>query len=159
MDKVLIFLNNLGIQYKIHEHPAVFTVAEADQYYKDIDGGKSKNLFLRNKNKSNYYLVILEGSKRLDLDALRTTLNESKLSFASSEDLKNFLGLTPGAVSPFGLISDKAKQVKVIIDQDLWDNERLHYHPNVNTATLELSRNDFKKFLDYCGNTVTFTKI
>lgn len=159
MDQVLAYLKNLGIEYKLHEHPAVFTVAEADQYYKDVDGGKSKNLFLQNKNKSNYYLVILEGTKRLEIDALRANLNESKLSFASPQKLKEFLGLTPGSVSPFGLINDKEKRVKVVIDEDLWKYDRLHYHPNVNTATLELSRNDFKKFLDSCGNTIMFTKI
>ena len=159
MDPVLQILKSLGIEYVIHEHPAVYTVAEAEQYYGDVKGGKSKNLFLRNKNKSNYYLVILEGSKRLDLDALKATLNESKLSFASPEELKEFLGLTPGSVSPFGLINDKEKRVKVVIDEGLWGHERLHYHPNINTATLELSRDDFKKFLDSCGNTVTFSKI
>ena len=159
MNQILEVLKKLGIEYVLQEHPAVFTVDEADPYYKNLKGGKSKNLFLRNRNKSAYYLAIVEASKRVDLKALGTLLSESKLSFASPEDLKIILGLTPGAVSPFGLINDTEKKVNVIIDQDLWKYDRLHYHPNVNTATVELSRDDFQKFLDHCGNPVRFVTL
>ncbi len=159
MDKVLGVLKSLNIPYDLHEHPAVFTVAEADPYYQDSSGGKSKNLFLRNRNKSKYYLVIIESSKRINLESLAKNLSEVKLSFASPEDLKNILGLTPGSVSPFGLINDTEKKTTVIIDRDLWKYDRLHYHPNVNTATVELSRDDFKKFLDHCGNPIEFLSL
>ncbi len=159
MTDLLKTLDSLGIQYVRHTHPAVFTVAQAKQHYGNIKGGDSKNLFLRNKTKSKYYLVLVESSKRLDLATLQNTLGELKLSFASSEDLQKFLGLTPGAVSPFGLINDVEKKVIVIIDSDLWKHDILHFHPNVNTETFELSRADFKKFLDWRGNEIQFISL
>lgn len=159
MDSVLKTLKDLGITYTLHEHPAVYTVAEAEQYYRDLKGGKSKNLLLRNKKGDAFYLVVLEASKQLNFNKLAEILNEKRLGFASPENLKDLLVLTPGSVSPFGLINDKEKKVRVVIDQDLWKYDRLHYHPNVNTATVELARDDFKKFLDWCGNQVIFAQI
>ncbi len=156
MNDIYEILEQLGIQYIRHEHPAVYTCEEADKYYKNIPGGKSKNLFLRNKKGNQYYLLIVEGSKKVDLKKLSDLVSESKLGFASPERMMKYLGLTSGAVSPFGLINDTEKRVIVVIDKNLWKYDRLHFHPNVNTATLELSRDDFQKFLDWRGNEVKF---
>ena len=147
-------LNQLNIEYIKHDHPAVYTCEEAEKYYGNIKGGKSKNLFLRNKKGDKHYLLVMEAEKRVDLKGLGMKLNESKLSFASEERLMKYLGLTKGAVSPFGLINDEGKVVTVVVDNDLMKHDYLHYHPNVNTATLELSREDFKKFLEEMGNKI-----
>jgi Ala-tRNA(Pro) deacylase len=152
-------LQKLDIPYIKHEHPAVYTCEEAEKYYKDIKGGKSKNLFLRNKKSDKFYLVIIESDKKLDLKKLGELLDESKLSFASSEQLMEHLGLAPGSVSPFGLVNNASKDVVVVIDSNLWKYDRLHYHPNTNTATLEISRDDFGKFLKWCGNKIIFLDI
>jgi len=69
------------------------------------------------------------------------------------------LGFTKGAVLPFGLINDKEKQATIVIDQELWNAEKLHFHPNVNTTTLAFKQGDFKKFLDWCGNKVKVIKL
>ena len=159
MQNIYQILDDLGILYKKHEHRAIFTCEEAEEVYADIPGGHSKNLFIRNKKGSRHYLVIIESHKTVDLDSLRETLNESKLGFASPERLRKYLDVTPGSVTPFGLIYDTEKAVTVIVDSDLMKHNILHYHPGVNTATLEIARDDFKSFLDWTGNTVRFVAL
>lgn len=159
MKDIYKILENLGIKYEKHEHPAVFTSQEAAEYDRGIEGGKSKNLFLRNNKGDRHYLVIIESMKRADLEKLASSLNESKLSFASPERLLKHLGVTPGSVSPFGLINDTGRNVQVVIDKKLMKYERLCFHPNINTATIVISTNDFRKFLDFTGNRVTYLKL
>lgn len=145
-------LDELKIAYVKHEHPAVFTCEEADVHCAKIPGGKSKSLFLRNRKGETHYLVVMEAAKKLDMKKLTQLLGESKISFASEDRLQKYLKLTPGSVSPFGLINDVNKEVIVILDQDLLKYDRLSYHPNINTATLELSREDVQKFLKFTEN-------
>lgn len=124
MEKVLETLNILGIVYEKYDHPAVFTVEEADAHYKDFYAGKSKNIFIRNQKKDHYYLIVLESSKRINMKEVSAALGERPMSFASPDDLKKYLDLTPGSVSPFGLINNAEKNVKVIIDTDLMKYEK-----------------------------------
>jgi len=99
-------LDALGISYERHEHPAVFTAADASQFWDPIPGVQCKNLFLRNKKGDRHYLVVVEIGKRVDLKDLVRTVADDRLSFGSAERLMAELGLTPGSVSPFGLIND-----------------------------------------------------
>ncbi len=152
--KVYDYLDALNIEYARHEHPPVYTVEEANQYWQGIEGGHAKNLFLRNNKGNQHYLVVLEETKTADLRSLSEKLGTSKLSFASERRLNEHLGLETGAVSPFGLINDTGKSVTVVIDRDLSEHEKVNFHPNVNTATITLNYKDFIKFLKYCGNEV-----
>jgi Ala-tRNA(Pro) deacylase len=152
-------LDGLGIRYAKREHAAAFTVEQADHLYGDLPGAHSKNLFLRNKKGDRHYLVVVRSDKRVDLRALRDVVGEATLSFASPERLLAHLGVTPGAVTPFGLINDGLRAVHVILDQDLMRVEQLNFHPNVNTATLTLARTDFERFLSHCGNPVRVVEI
>ena len=154
MENVFEFLKNLWIKYEIHKHPPVFTVEEANQYRSDIEFGKNKNLFLRNKKGNKHYLVTIDSSKNLDLESLGEGLNEKNLGFASEERLNQYLGLAKGAVSPFGLINDKEKEVIHVLDEDLLRHEKLGFHPNVNTQTIILNTKDFQKFLQSVGNKI-----
>jgi Ala-tRNA(Pro) deacylase len=154
--KVYEALESLDISYVRHEHPPVFTVEEAEKHWEDIAGAHCKNLFLRNKKGNRHYLAVLESTKRADLKALEKQLGEDRLSFASPERLMRYLGLDTGAVSPFGLLNDIQKEVRVLIDQDLQEAETVNFHPNVNTATIGLSFSDFQKFLSFCGQPVRF---
>ncbi|NQT79931.1 MAG: prolyl-tRNA synthetase associated domain-containing protein [Candidatus Aminicenantes bacterium] len=154
--KVYELLEKLGITFDRHEHPPVFTVEEAEQYWGDITGAHCKNLFLRNKKGKRHYLIILGHLKKADLKVLERQLGEDRLSFASAERLMRYLGLEEGAVSPFGLINDSQKEVQVIIDKALKEAERINFHPNVNTATVEISFVDFEKFLASCGNSIRY---
>ena len=154
--KVYEVLEKLGITFDRHEHPPVFTVEEAEQYWGDITGAHCKNLFLRNKKGKRHYLVILGHLKKADLKVLERQLGEDRLSFASAERLMRYLGLEECAVSPFGLINDSQKEVQVIIDKALKEAERINFHPNVNTATVGISFVDFEKFLASCGNSIRY---
>lgn len=157
--KVYEILKKLDISYIRHEHPPVFTVEEAERYWQGIRGAHCKNLFLRNKKGNRHYLVIIEHTKRAGLKELEGRLGEDRLSFASEDRLNRYLGLKAGSVSPFGLISDSKKEVKVIIDQDLRNSDRINFHPNVNTATVEMAYSDFEKFLSWAGNSVRYLKL
>jgi len=156
--KVHEVLDRLGIAYTRLEHPPVFTVEQAEKHWGSITGAHCKNLFLRNKKGNRHYLAILESSKSADLKALTNRLGEDRLSFASPERLMRYLGLEPGAVSPFGLINDSQKEVQVVVDQDLKNAERINFHPNVNTVTVGVDFTDFEKFLDWCGNSLLYLK-
>jgi Ala-tRNA(Pro) deacylase len=147
-------LGELGIAYTRHEHPPVATVEEAEQHWAGIDATHCKNLFLRNQKGNRHYLVVLTASKKADLKAVADQIGDGKLSFASPERLMTHLGLTPGSVSPFGLINDRAHAVRVVLDRDLKAATRLSFHPNINTVTFTVSAADFARFLDACGNTV-----
>ena len=153
-EKVYSRLDRLGIVYTCHQHPPVFTIEQASEYTRHLPGAHCKNLFLRNKKGNRHYLVILEQSQRANIRSLTEQLGEDRLSFASQERLLLYLGLESGAVSPFGLLNDEAREVCVVIDQDLKAFEQIYFHPNVNTATVGISLEDFEKFLQACGHDV-----
>lgn len=148
---VFDLLKELEIPFELHTHPPVFTVEEANRHWENISGLHCKNIFLRNKKGNLHYLVILPSDKLMDIKKLGDSLGE-RLSFASPERLMRYLGLTPGAVSPFGLINDVQKEVHVILDKDIFEAEKVNFHPNVNTATITISSDDFLKFIRKCGN-------
>jgi Ala-tRNA(Pro) deacylase len=141
------YLAKSKVNYKVHKHPAVFTVAESKniEAIQKIPGIRSKNLFLSDEN-CNFYLVCMPGEKRLNIRALEKTLGVKKLNFASSKDLKSELNLTPGSVSIFAMIN--AKNTKLILDKEIWDAEITGFHPNINTATLEIQHKDLEKFIN-----------
>jgi len=151
-------LQDLGITYTRHEHPPVATVESAQPHWAGIDATHCKNLFMRNQKGSRHYLVILKHPKRADLRSVADQIGDGKLSFASPERLMTHLGLTPGSVSPFGLINDATHDVRVFLDHDL-KSDRISFHPNINTVTLVLAFADFERFLATCGNPVKFITI
>jgi Ala-tRNA(Pro) deacylase len=158
MKEVLDFLSSHGIKFVLHEHPAVFTCAAADEHCGDIPGLACKNLLLRDQKKRRYLLVVLPAEKRVDLKALGTLVGD-KLSFASAENLMSKLGLEVGSVSPFGLLNDTAAEVELFVDREVYDADIVSFHPNVNTATLELPHDEFLKFLDVMPHDVKILNI
>ena len=147
-------LDALGIVYERHEHPAVFTADDAARFWDPIPGVQCKNLFLRNKKGDRHYLVVLEISKRADLKEIVKLVGDDRLSFGSPDRLLAHLGLTPGSVSPFGLMNNADGAVRVLLDADLKDAERLIFHPNINTASIVVSWADLERFLATRQNTV-----
>ena len=152
-------LSALAIQYELFEHPPVFTAEEAALHWATIPGAPVKNLFLRNKKGDRHYLVILGIEKQADLRQLVKVIGDDRLSFGSPERLQRYLGVTPGSVSPFGLIHDATHSVRVIVDSDLKNAERLIFHPNDNTASLTISGADFARFLERQGNAVRWVRL
>ena len=156
MREVLSRLDELGIQYELDEHGAVFTMEEISALGLDKKGMMPVNLFLRDYKGRRHFLVIHDGAKHTDLTKLREQIGCTRLSFGSDERLMKHLGLTPGSVSPFGLINNANHDVELVIDESIRGRDKLGFHPNVNTATVWISWDGFMKFVDSCGNPVRF---
>ncbi len=137
----------------------MFTSEEAAEHWAGIPATRVKNLFLRNKKGNRHYLVILEIGKQADLKHLVKLIGDDRLSFGSPERLMAALGLTPGSVSPFGLLNDPLAAVRVILDEDLRGADRLIFHPNINTASVTISVPDFVRFLGVRQNSVRWIKV
>ena len=152
-------LEALDIRFERYEHPPLASAADAAPYWADIPATHTKNLFLRNLKGTRHYLVVLELRKRADLRAVANQVGEGKLSFGSPEQLMTLLGASPGSVSPFGLIHDHAREVRVCLDEDLKTSGRISFHPNINTATLVVTFADFERFLASRGNAVQFVAL
>ena len=157
--ELYVLLNKLSIDFEYHEHPPVATIEAAKLHWKDLNSGRCKNIFFRNHKGDKHYLVILEHLRQLNIHDLERRLKQGKLTFASDQRLKKFLGVEPGSVSPFGLVNDKTHHVHVFIDEQLNDFERLSFHPNINTATLVISKKDFLNFLNHLGNSFEFIRL
>jgi Ala-tRNA(Pro) deacylase len=153
---VLARLEQLGIPFARYEHPPIATGDEGLEHWEGIDAVHCKNLFLRNQKGTRHYLVILSVSKRADLRAVAEQIGDGKLSFASPERLMTYLGVTPGSVSPFGLIHDKDHHVRVFLDREFKAAASISFHPNINTRTVVLSFADFEKYLAATWNVVRF---
>ncbi len=152
-------LDKLSIQFEYHEHPPLATIEDAKIHWKDYNSARCKNIFFRNHKGDRHYLVILEHLRQLNIRDLEKRLRQGKLTFASDKRLKKYLGLEPGSVSPFGLINDRENHVHLFIDEKLNEADRLAFHPNLNTASLVISKSDLLKFLNYTGNTYEFIRL
>ena len=151
-EAVKAFLDAHQIHYTLHEHPAVFTVAEADARANTVPGYHCKNLFIREKNTGRYYLVSLDAHKRLDFKLLKTITGSREFRFCSPDELQEKLGLTPGSVSPLGLVNDTRHEVTFLIDEEMWQAPSVSIHPNVNTASLEIPQVSFHKLVSTFEN-------
>jgi Ala-tRNA(Pro) deacylase len=155
-DQLLARLGELGIESHTVDHAPVFTVEESKGLRGQLPGGHVKNLFLRNK-KEEMWLVTVEESKRVDLKALGEKLTgatggAAKLSFGSADRLMQYLGVIPGAVTPFAVINDKGKAVRMVLDQDLLRHDVVHAHPLVNFKATALAPKDLLRFLEAEGH-------
>jgi Ala-tRNA(Pro) deacylase len=152
-------LEKLNIVFEYHEHPPLATIEDAKIHWKDYNSGRCKNIFFRNHKGNRHYLVVLEHLRQLNIKELEQRLRQGKLTFASDQRLKKYLGVEPGSVSPFGLINDRENHVHLFIDEKLNECERLAFHPNINTASLVVAKTDFLKFLSASGNSFEFIRM
>jgi Ala-tRNA(Pro) deacylase len=147
-EKVLLMLDRSNFEYRLYEHPPIFTVEDAEQHCSHVPGVHVKNLFLRNKKKTAYWLATIKEDKRVDLLALGSMLNEGRLSFVNPNDLVAMLGVQPGSVTPLAIINDHAKRVKLIFDNDLSSEKYISIHPLENTATISVKLCDLLRFIE-----------
>ncbi len=145
-DALLRFLDELGIAHSTLEHPPVFTVEEAKEVRGRVNGAHSKNLFLRNKKGAMWLVTCLE-DRDVRLKELAVAVGAKHFSFASHERLMQYLGIIPGAVSPFAVINDHAQSVQVVLDTALREIEPLNFHPLDNSRTTTLATADLGVFL------------
>lgn len=158
-ERLYAILKDLGINYEVHEHPEAPTIEIAMQYWKDMKATHCKNLFFRNHKGNRHYLVILDCLFNLQIKDLENRLHQGKLTISSEQRLIKYLGVTPGSVTPFGLINDVEDHVYVFLDTNLQNSEFISFHPLRNTASLILKFNDFKRFMEWTGNQYEFISL
>jgi len=149
------YLTEKGIAYEVTEHKAIFHMGEDTGVAFPYPGCDAKNLFLRDKKKKEYYLITVKGDKRVDLKRFRDEHGTRALTFASPEDLLALMALTPGSVTPFGLLNDAECRVRFYLDSDFFDAPgKIGVHPNENTATLWLDAADLEALIREHGTRV-----
>jgi Ala-tRNA(Pro) deacylase len=147
-DALFARLRELGIATETLQHEPVFTVEEAKRLRGELSGGHTKNLFLRNK-KGRMWLVVCLEDREIDLKALGAQLESGRLSFGSADRLMTYLGVVPGAVTPFAAINDTQGQVQVMLDRGmLAAHHRLNFHPLDNAMTTGIAPDDLVRFLE-----------
>ena len=145
-------LTELGIESRTFEHPPLFTVEESRSLRGEIPGLHSKNLFVRDRAKR-YFLIVLEEEARVDLKTLHSLIGaRGKVSFGSADALFELWGVTPGSVTPFGAINDPQGLVTVVLDARLAQAPAVSFHPLVNSRTTTLSGADLLRFLGAFGH-------
>ncbi|MBQ3103913.1 MAG: prolyl-tRNA synthetase associated domain-containing protein [Oscillospiraceae bacterium] len=149
------YLKEKNIDVQITEHPAVYTVAEAEALTLPHSECSAKNLFLRDDKKRNYYLFTLPYSRAVSIKALQTAISSRSLQFASEKDLMAILQLEKGSVTPLGLLHDTAKDVHFYLDAAFRDSY-INIHPNENTATLTMRTCDLARLLEERGIKVNY---
>ncbi len=154
------FIKGKNIWYEITEHKAVFNMNELSEIKMLYPEYNAKNLFVRDDNKNNYYLITIKGNKRIDLKEFKTKNNTRRLSFASEQDLMNIMNLISGSVTPLGLLNDKKLKVTFYLDKDFFnDKQIIGVHPNDNTATIWLKVTDLINIIEEHGNRVNVVEL
>jgi Ala-tRNA(Pro) deacylase len=146
------WLAEYNIRYTLHTHPPVFTVPEAEIHTGHIPGAHFKNLFLKNKKTGQLYLITIPYDKKLDMNQFRKMISAPKVRFVGEQQLFEVLGIEAGSVSPLALVNDKDKQVVFFIEEAIWNSEIICCHPNVNSETLQIPKNDFQKLIRAVSN-------
>jgi Ala-tRNA(Pro) deacylase len=151
-DDLFLLFDEMKIDVSTVEHPPLFSVEDSQSLRGIIQGGHTKNLFLKDK-KNNFFLVTVLEDARVDLKTLHKLIGgSSRLSFGKPEKLLEYLGVLPGAVTAFGVVNDKGGAVKMVIDAALLENDIINCHPLINTATTSIYRDDLMKFLEACNH-------
>lgn len=150
------FLDALDIKYRRVDHDAAETMEACEEIDKVLCVDMCKNLFLCNRQKTDFYLLLIPGDKAFHTKDLSSQLGVARLSFASGEDMERLLGLLPGSVSVMGLINDKEREVRLLIDEELMSKDEIGCHPLVNTSSVAFSMDDLmNKVLKKTGHTHT----
>lgn len=146
------YFDEIGVETATERHDAVFTVDQSHHLHETIPGAHTKNLFLRDK-KSRFFLITAQQDTQIALSSLHRKLGATgRLSFASAEKMQEYLGVTPGSVTPFGLVNDTGHAVQFILDPALAEAEVVNCHPLTNTMTTSIKIADFRRFLEATGH-------
>lgn len=146
--KVKAKFDELGIEFDVVEHPPAFMTEQADSYIEGLEGVRTKTMFLTNKKKTQYYLLIMDDQKRLDMDDFKEQVGANRIRMASAESLAEKMQLPAGTVSPFGLLNNEEKDILVYFDQDIVSEEIMTFHPNTNEKTIFIKTKDLFRFLE-----------
>ena len=149
-------LQELGIPFDVVEHPPAFTTEQADRYIEGMEGVRTKSMFLTNKKKTQYYLLIMDDKKSLDMDDFKVQVGADRIRMASLDSLAEKMNLPAGTVSPFGLLNNEEKDILVYFDKDIVSEDIMTFHPNTNEKTIFIKTQDLFRFLESIGFTYEF---
>ena len=150
-EAVMALLDQLEIDYVAHHHPPLRTVEDSKAHRGDMPGIHIKNLFLRDRKKRNFLLVV-EEDRKIDLKQIQTMMGCDRLSFGSADRLMEMLGVRPGAVSPLTLINDVSHRVGLFVDSALKTEQKVYAHPLVNDITLGIAGHALERFFAHLGH-------
>lgn len=154
------FLDDLGIEYWRVDHEPAFTMEVCEEIDKILDALTCKNLFLCNRQKTNFYLLLIPGDKVFKTKELSSQIGSARLSFAGAEEMEKYLDITPGSVSIMGLMNDTENKVRLLVDEDVLKGEYIGCHPCVNTSSLRLRTPDvFGPILKALKHEMTIVKL
>jgi Ala-tRNA(Pro) deacylase len=158
-DDLFAFLDSLGIAVKTISHPPLFTVADSQALRGPIEGGHTKNLFLRDR-KGAFFLLTVEEDAEIDLKTIHHVIGASgRVSFGKPEQLTELLGVRPGAVTVLGAINDVEGKVRIILDEALMRHDIINAHPLTNEATTSIGRQDLLRFIEATGHEPAVLKL
>lgn len=155
----LQFLTDHKIHYDYYPHEAVFTIEEADRFHANVDAMSVKNLFLCNADASRHYIYSCPGTMRTDLKLLSKALGETRMHFATEDNLSAMLGIGRGSVTPMAVINDARQQVSLLFEQSFWQAPSVLLHPLVNTASIVLTHDGLLRFLKALHRTFSVIKV
>lgn len=135
-------LDKLGIEYKRIDHEAAMTMEVCEEIDEALQATICKNLFLCNRQETDFYLLMMPGNKKFKTKDLSKALGISRLSFAKEEYMQKLLDITPGSVSVMGLMNDRERKVRLIIDEDVLEGAEIGCHPCINTSSIKFATRD-----------------
>ena len=154
------FLEENQIPFTGIDHPAAMTVDDCHDADKKLGIHICKNLFLCNRQKTNFYLLLMPGKKPFKTKQLSSQIHTARLSFASPEYMEELLNLTPGSVTIMGLMFDSDQKVQLLIDRDILEEEFLGFHPCINTSSLKITTKDLmEKLIPALGHDPIFVDL
>ena len=154
------FLDGLGVDYQRMDHEAAFTMEACKEVDEALGVEMCKNLFLCNRQKTDFYLLLIPGDKVFKTKELSKQIGSARLSFASAEYMEKYLDITPGAVSIMGLMNDKNNVVRLLVDEDLLKEEWIGCHPCVNTSSIRVKTKDmFDTVMNAMHHEMTVVKL
>ena len=142
--RVYDFLDKLGIQYQRIDHEAAMTMEACEEIDRSLGDNTTicKNLFLCNRQETDFYLLLMPGDKPFKTKDLSAQIHSARLSFAKPEYMEKYLDITPGSVSVLGLMNDSEKKVQLLIDEDIMKEPYFGCHPCINTSSLKFTTED-----------------
>ncbi len=155
-EAILAALSSWGVEYNLTEHAPAMGMDDLPPVEEKLGARFFRNLFLCNRQKTRFYLLLIVGDKPFRTAEVSKKLGVARLSFGDAQTLHDMLGVTPGAVNPLSLIFDPEKKIQLVIDADILQWERACMHPGVNTASIVVSMRDFReKILPALGHEPT----
>ena len=158
--RVYDFLDSLGVSYQRIDHEAAMTMEACEEIDRTLEATICKNLLLCNRQETQFYILLLPGDKVFKTKNLSAQIGSSRLSFAKAEYMEKYLDITPGSLSVLGLMNDKDRMVRLLIDEDVLTGEYIGCHPCINTSSLRLRTKDLaEKIIPAMGHEPTIVKL